>query len=147
MWELFIFHTHLQEIIPFCFVWFRARQTDELLEELEREQYVLVIDKGHVSFKSLFSHNYTFFFSFNSYFISAGIYLLKVNNRNTRIRCEICSKLTIKTPERSQWRQWRGSGVCIVNFEHISHLVLVLLLLTVNKYLPTGISVIFYNLI
>ena len=29
-----------------------------------------------------------------------GIYLLKVNNRNTRTRCAICSKLTIKTPER-----------------------------------------------
>ena len=29
-----------------------------------------------------------------------GIYLLKVNNRNTRTRYEICSKLTIKTPER-----------------------------------------------
>ena len=28
-----------------------------------------------------------------------GIYLLKVKNRNTRIRYEICSKLTIKTPE------------------------------------------------
>ena len=28
----------------------------------------------------------------------ANIYLLKVNNRNTRKRCEICSKLTIKTP-------------------------------------------------
>ena len=27
----------------------------------------------------------------------AGIYLLKVNNRNTRTRCELCSKLTIKT--------------------------------------------------
>ena len=33
----------------------------------------------------------------------AGIYLLKVNNRNTRTRCEICSKLTIKIPERRQW--------------------------------------------
>ena len=29
----------------------------------------------------------------------AGIYLPKVNNRNTRPRCEICSKLTIKTPD------------------------------------------------
>ena len=29
-----------------------------------------------------------------------GNYMFKVNNRNTRIRCEICSKLTIKTPER-----------------------------------------------
>ena len=60
----------------------------------------------------------------------AGIYLFKVNNRNTRTRCEICSKLTINTPER---RQWRRSGVFIVNFEHISHLALVFLLLILNK--------------
>ena len=32
----------------------------------------------------------------------AGIFLLKVNDRNTRIRCEICSKLTIKTLKRRQ---------------------------------------------
>ena len=49
--------------------------------------------------------------------MSAGIYLLKVNNRNTRARFEVCSKLTTKTPER------RRSGVLIVNFEHTSHLV------------------------
>ena len=30
----------------------------------------------------------------------AGICLLKFNKRNTRTRCEICSKLTIETPER-----------------------------------------------
>ena len=36
---------------------------------------------------------------------SAGIYLLKVNNRNTRTKCKICSKLTIKAPERHQWRK------------------------------------------
>ena len=40
----------------------------------------------------------------------AGIYLFKVNNRNTRTRCEICSKLTINT-----------------------HLVLVFLLLTLSR--------------
>ena len=34
----------------------------------------------------------------------AGNYLLKFNNKNTRTRCEICSKLTIKTPERRHWR-------------------------------------------
>ena len=34
------------------------------------------------------------------YVFPVDIYLLKVNNRNTRTRCEICSKLTIKTPER-----------------------------------------------
>ena len=59
----------------------------------------------------------------------AGIYLLKVNNRNTRTRCEICSKLTIKIAER---RHWRRSGIFIVDFEHISHLVLVFLLLTLS---------------
>ena len=30
---------------------------------------------------------------------NVGIYLFKVNNRNTRAGCEIYSKLTIKTPE------------------------------------------------
>ena len=30
----------------------------------------------------------------------ANIYLFKVTNRNTRKRCEICSKLTKKTAER-----------------------------------------------
>ena len=41
--------------------------------------------------------------------------MFKVNNKNTRTRCEICSKVTIKT--------------FIVNLEHISHFVLVFLLL------------------
>ena len=57
-----------------------------------------------------------------------GIYLL--NNGNTRARCEICSKLARKTPER---RQWRRSGVYIVDFEHISYLVLVFLWLTLSR--------------
>ena len=60
----------------------------------------------------------------------AGICMFKVSNRNTRTRCEICSKLTIKTPERLQWRH---SDVFIVNFEHISDLALVFLLLTLSK--------------
>ena len=41
-----------------------------------------------------------------------------------------CLKLTIKIPERSRWCL---SGVFIVNTEHISHLVLVLLLLTLSR--------------
>ena len=32
--------------------------------------------------------------------IPAGIYLFKVNSRDTRTRCKICSELTIKTLER-----------------------------------------------
>ena len=71
----------------------------------------------------------------------AGIFLLKINNRNIRIRYEIYSKLTIKAPER---RYWLLSGV--VNFKHISHLVLVFLLLTLNMQLPAGlIDVIEFN--
>ena len=40
--------------------------------------------------------------------------------------------LTIQTPER---RHWRRSGVFIINFEHISQLFLMFLLLTLNKYI------------
>ena len=37
-------------------------------------------------------------FSFNTVDTNpANIYLFKVNNKNTRKRCEICSKSTIKT--------------------------------------------------
>ena len=58
------------------------------------------------------------------------IYPLKVNNRNTRIRSEICSKLTIKTPERAPWRR---SIISVVNFEQISNLVIVFLLLHLRR--------------
>ena len=61
--------------------------------------------------------------------IPADNHLFKVNNGNTRT-CEICSKLTIKTPEV---RQWCHSGVFIVNFEHILHHILVFLLLTLSR--------------
>ena len=52
--------------------------------------------------------------------------MFKVNTRNTRIRCEIFSKLTIKILEQ---RQLRRFAVFIVKFEHISYLILVFLLL------------------
>ena len=61
--------------------------------------------------------------------------MFKVNNRNTRARCKIYSKLTIKTPE---WRQWHRADVFIVNFKHISHRVLVLLLLTLSWEMSAG---------
>ena len=41
-------------------------------------------------------------------------YMFKVNNRNTRTRCEICSKLTIKIPEDTY------SSVSFVNFEQVN---------------------------
>ena len=34
--------------------------------------------------------------------VQVGNYMFKVKNRNTRTRCELCSKLTIKAPERRQ---------------------------------------------
>ena len=43
-------------------------------------------------------------------------YIFKVNNRNTRTKSEICSKLTVKTPESHCCHR---SGVFIVNFEYI----------------------------
>ena len=45
------------------------------------------------------------------------------------------TKLTIKAPER---RQWRRSGAFIVKFEHISHLDLVFLLLTLSRLMLAG---------
>ena len=63
--------------------------------------------------------------SWRSLYTPAGIYVLKVIYRKTRTRCEVCSKLTIKTLELC-------SGVFIVKFEHISHFVLVISLLTLN---------------
>ena len=65
--------------------------------------------------------------------IPAGNYMFKVNTRNTRTKCEICSKLIIKTPQ-CHWRHhWRRSVVLNVNVEHISHFVVVFLVLTFNR--------------
>ena len=41
---------------------------------------------------------------------------VQINKRNTRTRYEICSELTVKTPERRR----RHSGVFIVNFEQVN---------------------------
>ena len=78
-------------------------------------------------------------FGYNLSLIPANIHLLKVNNRNTRKRYEICSKLKIKTRERRHflnplknqrfsdvfwgYRNWSCHGV-FINFEHILHLFL-----------------------
>ena len=56
--------------------------------------------------------------------------LVQVNNGNAITMCEVCSKLTVKTPER---RDWCCSGVFVVNFEQSSQIVLVFPLLTLNN--------------
>ena len=62
-------------------------------------------------------------------FLPAGNYMFKVNNRNTRTKCEIRTKL-LKKPERHHWRR---SVVFIINFVHISHVFLMFLLLTFSR--------------
>ena len=47
--------------------------------------------------------------------------MLKVNDRDTRTRCEVFSTLTIKTPED-----------VVVNIQYISHVAPVFLYLTLN---------------
>ena len=59
----------------------------------------------------------------------AAIYLFKVNNWNRRTMCEIYLKLTINTEEPCHWHD---SGVFVVNFEQISHIVLLFPLLALN---------------
>ena len=58
----------------------------------------------------------------------AGCYIFKTSNRNTRTSCEICLKLTIKTPEL---RQWHHSGR---HHNDVIGVVLVSLLLTLNIF-------------
>ena len=53
---------------------------------------------------------------FNILGYPGGIYLLKINDANTRTMCEVYSKSTIKTPERCQLPH---SSVFIANFEQI----------------------------
>ena len=47
------------------------------------------------------------------------VFTTKFNNRSIRKNCEICSKLTIKTPERRKRRFLRAF---YVSFEHTSHI-------------------------
>ena len=57
-------------------------------------------------------------------FLSAGIYLLKANNENTRTMYEICSNLTVKTPEWTFEYEWifgaHCSGVSIFHFQLVN---------------------------
>ena len=82
-----------------------------------------------ISFLSFF--HCTFLANIPLYIYPVDINLFKVNNRNTRKRwCGKCSKLIIMIPER---RHKRCSGFFIENFQHISHLFSMFVLLTLNK--------------
>ena len=69
------------------------------------------------------SDNWNYSRSENQCFYEEGIdaavnYLLRVNNRNTRTRCENCSRLTIRTPERCHWRLYLVSLLLTLNIVH-----------------------------
>ena len=46
---------------------------------------------------AIYANTYFLFFSVQYFPFPASIYLFKANNRNTRKRCEMCSKIIIKT--------------------------------------------------
>ena len=64
------------------------------------------IKKRQTTYKSVITIIYSRCRCWTEIYTPASIYLLKVNNRNTRTRCEICLKLTIKTPEGCQVSFW-----------------------------------------
>ena len=77
--------------------------------------------------KFILIYSFYFFLNFNSFetknvkyqtqqTTNIHIHLFKVKNRDTRIRCEINSKLPTKTPEQLQWR---CSVVFIVSFKDV----------------------------
>ena len=78
------------------------------------DHFVILALKGLITFRTQLRSILPF---------PVGIYPFKVNFRNTTTRCEIC---------------WHHSRVFMVNFEHISYLILVFLLLTLNMQLLTG---------
>ena len=52
--------------------------------------------------------------------LTIGVYLLKVNNGNTRTICEICSKLTMKRPKRKPLRgRLQTSLLVLSKFENL----------------------------
>ena len=55
---------------------------------------------------------------FSTYFPTWN-YMFKVNDRNTRMRCVIGSKLAVRTPERCQYFT-PCSNVSVVNFEQVN---------------------------
>ena len=116
----------------YCFNYFKQVLT-ALLEVLSGYEEIFLMD-FIICLKYFKSKHFNKTFSLQVF--PSWQLLVQSYNRNTRIRREICSKLTIRTPE---WRHWRCPGVFIINFEHILHLVLVFLLLTLNMQMAAGL--------
>ena len=64
----------------------------------------------------------------------AGVYLLKVDNRNARTWCEICSKLSIKTPEQRYLQNIFLTCSCRMGNEFVSHYTFMRALTLIDFY-------------
>ena len=80
-----------------------AEKRKFLDQSLEIMQTVLSIQKFTLTLNGLHGVKKREFYN------TANIYLFKVSNRKTTKRCEKCSKLTIKTPERRTILAWKYS--------------------------------------
>ena len=92
-------------------------------------RYNLSLFSVFINFLSLNKFDY---WRIPTFFLQAGIYLFKSKSRSTTKNCEIFSKSTRKTWE---WYQRGRFVVLMVNFEHISLIILVFPLLTSNKWM------------
>ena len=84
--------------------------TEELLSTSQQ-----ILEKGFIKKKIPSKH------------LLVQIYKQQQKKKDTRKKCKVCSKSTMKTTEQ------RRSGVFIVDFEHILHLFLVSILWTLSK--------------
>ena len=93
----------------------------ECFRELLRSVILLVLGFREINHE-IFWKNFLQRMTIRSFLFcfSANNHLLKVNNRNSRKRYEICSELKTKS----------CSGVFIVDFEHSLHVFVMFLLLT-----------------
>ena len=84
------------------------------LSFLDEEQNIKKTDykKLHIFFTGFCSSNIV-----EAMYLSSKYLLFKVSNRNTRNRCGICLKLTIKTSDRCQFTPF--TSTFIVEFKYV----------------------------
>ena len=86
-------------------------------------------------FRSSYCFIYYLWTAASAFSFPTDIYLFKVTFTLLESCVKLCSKLTIKTPERHHWCRF---GVFLVNFKHISS-EKIFLLLTSSMYLIAGL--------
>ena len=62
---------------------------------------------------------------------------LLVQIQQWKLQNDMCNLFKVSNKE-TKLRQWRCSGVFIINFEHVSHIILLFSLLSSNKFITEG---------